>query len=521
MAKVKVCIKLVDDNSVEDKTLAEIAPEGMTLDKLIEKKVASVGWADRKLVVKSAQLYDEDFKQFVDITEPFDSLVLLNMQRFEIHLNKAPEMNTILADITINGTVQQEQKLVLPPDSTVCGFILAATSMFCKDATDTTVNFVKYFDPDFNEFIDIEKPFENVPILFQNRYAISIVYAKIPTNLNSDSHHAESKVSNEPLVYDVAQPVKPASMPAKSAPPSSVTQKSWSQAHNQDAKGFSPSNKIEPPKFDNVSTSNDFAVNSNSVDRRNLNLNQTAEAVSSSSSRQSPSSFLSHNQTVLAIPRPPIRAASAAVANQPQQYQMQQQNQQNMSSHSYIPQVTYFAVYLFQPPVRFSQLPKDNPLLNEMKGRLAARGQASANAAALYGSPSDPFLISRTQQQASGASASALPTACLIPTPAPAPQPVKLPIAQVPLTASSTSSPAAPYRHNPAQQAIVNQIQQKQQQPAIRTIQPSFFLPTSTFTPAPFSIPVPASMPSTTTSNSTDPNPHFKPKVELIRFKEF
>ena len=63
-------------------------------------------------------------------------------------------------------------------------------------------------------------------------------------------------------------------------------------------------------------------------------------AMSSSSPRQSPSSFLLHNQTVPAIPPPPTRTASVAVANQPQQHQMQQQNQQNMPSHSYIPQVS-------------------------------------------------------------------------------------------------------------------------------------------------------------------------------------
>ncbi|PAV92619.1 hypothetical protein WR25_01344 [Diploscapter pachys] len=198
MAKVKVCIKLVDDISAESKTLVETVPEGMTLKELIEKKVASVGWADRELIVKSTQLYDDDFKQFADITEPSDSLVLLNMQRFEVHLNKAePKMDTILADILINGTVQQGQELVLPPNSTVNDFILAVTSTFCKDATDTTVTSVKYFDPDFKEFVDIEKPFENVPILFQNRYAISIVYTKIPINPNSDSRDMESKVSNE------------------------------------------------------------------------------------------------------------------------------------------------------------------------------------------------------------------------------------------------------------------------------------------------------------------------------------
>ncbi|PAV90989.1 hypothetical protein WR25_21484 [Diploscapter pachys] len=198
MVKVKVCIKLVDDSSVESKTLSEIVPEGTTLKELIEKKVTSVGWTNKELIVKSAQLYDEDFKQFVDITEPFDSLVLLNMQRFEVHLNKAePKMDIILADISINETVQQGQKLVLPSDSTVNDFILAVVSTFCKDATDTAVNSVNYFDPDFNEFIDIEKPFENVPILFQHRYSISIVYAKMPINLNSDLHDMESKLPNE------------------------------------------------------------------------------------------------------------------------------------------------------------------------------------------------------------------------------------------------------------------------------------------------------------------------------------
>ncbi|PAV62127.1 hypothetical protein WR25_07523 [Diploscapter pachys] len=89
MTEVKVSIKLVDDSSAQNKALVETVPEGMTLKELIEKKVASVGWAGRKLVVKSAQLYDEDFKRFFDTTEPFDSLVLLNMQQFEVHLNKA------------------------------------------------------------------------------------------------------------------------------------------------------------------------------------------------------------------------------------------------------------------------------------------------------------------------------------------------------------------------------------------------------------------------------------------------
>ena len=85
---VKVSIKLVDDSSAESKAFAETVPRGMTLGELIEKKVANVGWAGRNLVAKSAQLYDEDFKQFFEVTKPFDSLVLLNMQRFEVHLDK-------------------------------------------------------------------------------------------------------------------------------------------------------------------------------------------------------------------------------------------------------------------------------------------------------------------------------------------------------------------------------------------------------------------------------------------------
>ena len=104
-------------------------------------------------------------------------------------------METILVDITINGTVQQGQKLVLPSDSTVNDFILVVVSTFCKDATNTTVNFVKYFDSDFKEFIDIEKPFENVPILFPNRYAISITHVEIPTELENTPQDKEPKAN--------------------------------------------------------------------------------------------------------------------------------------------------------------------------------------------------------------------------------------------------------------------------------------------------------------------------------------
>ncbi|PAV72464.1 hypothetical protein WR25_02647 [Diploscapter pachys] len=117
MAKVKVCIQLVDDTSAESKTLAEIVPEGMTFDKLIKKKVASVGWANRKLVVKSAQLYDEDFKRFVDITEPFDSLVLLNMQQFEVHLNKAKRIATPLINNTMNELSRDINNLQIGGDN--------------------------------------------------------------------------------------------------------------------------------------------------------------------------------------------------------------------------------------------------------------------------------------------------------------------------------------------------------------------------------------------------------------------
>ena len=88
MGEIKVSIRLMDDSSAESKTLAEAVPRGTTLEELIKKKVASVGWAGRNLIVKSAQVYNEDFNQFTDITEPLDSLVLRNMQRFEVHLGK-------------------------------------------------------------------------------------------------------------------------------------------------------------------------------------------------------------------------------------------------------------------------------------------------------------------------------------------------------------------------------------------------------------------------------------------------
>ena len=106
-------------------------------------------------------------------------------------------MGTILANIAINGTVQRGQKLMLSSDSTVNDLILDVVSIFCKDATDMTVHFVKYFDPHLKELVDIEKPFENVPILLQHQYDISIVHTKTPINLNSNSHNMEPKLSNK------------------------------------------------------------------------------------------------------------------------------------------------------------------------------------------------------------------------------------------------------------------------------------------------------------------------------------
>ncbi|PAV70955.1 hypothetical protein WR25_20930 [Diploscapter pachys] len=194
MVEVKVRIKIVDDNAAEDMVLAAVVSDGMTLDKLIEENIANAGWSGRSLVVKSARIYDKDFNEYVDVIKPYDSLTLSHMQRFEVHLNKAePKMETILADISINGTVQQGQKLVLPSDSTVYSFILAVASTFCKDATDTTVDFVKYFDSDFDEFIDIAKPYENVALNFQSRYAISITHVEIPTIPNSNPPDKETE----------------------------------------------------------------------------------------------------------------------------------------------------------------------------------------------------------------------------------------------------------------------------------------------------------------------------------------
>ncbi|PAV76254.1 hypothetical protein WR25_02173 [Diploscapter pachys] len=198
MAEVKVRIKLVDDNAAEDMVLVASVPDGMTLDKLIEENIVNAGWSGRNLVVKSARRYDKDFNEYVDVIKPYNSQTLSHMQRFEIHLNKeTPETGTILADITINGTVQQGQKLVLPPDSTVNDFIFAVFAMFCKDAPNSTINYVKYFDSDFNEFVNIAKPYENVALNFQSRYTISITHVESPTIPNSNPLDKETKLSNE------------------------------------------------------------------------------------------------------------------------------------------------------------------------------------------------------------------------------------------------------------------------------------------------------------------------------------
>ncbi|PAV76372.1 hypothetical protein WR25_03491 [Diploscapter pachys] len=85
----KILIKLVNDNSSEEKTFISDLTDGLTLDKLIEERIANAGWADRNLVIESARLYDADFKKLVDITMPLDALTLTDMQEFEIHLNKA------------------------------------------------------------------------------------------------------------------------------------------------------------------------------------------------------------------------------------------------------------------------------------------------------------------------------------------------------------------------------------------------------------------------------------------------
>ncbi|PAV92150.1 hypothetical protein WR25_15315 [Diploscapter pachys] len=141
---VKISIKLVDDSSAESQTLVETVPEGMTLEELIEKKVASVGWTDRELIVKSAQLYDEDFKQLVDITEPLDSLVILNLQRFEVHLNKAAQIllngvnghlwliSKTKCIIWVDGILKQEKiriELIVGDD----GIFVAFKSCLCLD----------------------------------------------------------------------------------------------------------------------------------------------------------------------------------------------------------------------------------------------------------------------------------------------------------------------------------------------------------------------------------------------------
>ncbi|PAV83025.1 hypothetical protein WR25_24983 [Diploscapter pachys] len=85
----KILIKLVNDNSSEEKTLTSDFTDGLTLDKLIEEKIANAGWTNRNLVIKSTRLYDTDFNEFIDITMPLDTLTLADKQRFEIRLNKA------------------------------------------------------------------------------------------------------------------------------------------------------------------------------------------------------------------------------------------------------------------------------------------------------------------------------------------------------------------------------------------------------------------------------------------------
>ena len=86
-------VKLVIENSSEEKAFVLEVTEGTTIESLISHAISKAKWQNRKLTPLIAKLFDVETKQFNAIAQPHNNVTVSHMQKFEIRLNDKVSRN--------------------------------------------------------------------------------------------------------------------------------------------------------------------------------------------------------------------------------------------------------------------------------------------------------------------------------------------------------------------------------------------------------------------------------------------
>ncbi|PAV93154.1 hypothetical protein WR25_06589 [Diploscapter pachys] len=86
-------VKLVIENSPEEKAFVLEVPEVTTVESLISHAISKAKWKDRKLALLTAKLGMAEAKQFNAITQPLNDMIVSHLQKFEIRLKDKVSRN--------------------------------------------------------------------------------------------------------------------------------------------------------------------------------------------------------------------------------------------------------------------------------------------------------------------------------------------------------------------------------------------------------------------------------------------
>ncbi|PAV83024.1 hypothetical protein WR25_24982 [Diploscapter pachys] len=178
-----VFVKLSIEDSSEDEAFRLEVANGTKVMALISEAMAKVNWTGRRLKVQTVKLFNTSTKDYDDISQSYESLLVSGEQKYEFRLKN----EGVIANIIANGTTHQGLRFSLPVGATVQDLVDAVFDKFDPTSTNRVINSVKIYDSKFDEWASVAKPYSEKAIEFDRKYsvAISCKEAEIPPNMNS------------------------------------------------------------------------------------------------------------------------------------------------------------------------------------------------------------------------------------------------------------------------------------------------------------------------------------------------
>ncbi|PAV93037.1 hypothetical protein WR25_24792 [Diploscapter pachys] len=229
-------VKLVIENSPEEKALVLEETEGTTVESLIRLAISKAKWKDRRLTLLTAKLYIAEATQFNAITQPLNDMAVSHLQKFEIRLRDEEIATTcsINVDVTINGTTQANQQFELSDNANVQDLIMAILDKIRRNEGNSMIDSVRIFYSEFDEWADVIEPYSNEAIKFDRKYSVVIncKEPEIPPNANS-SEKSDQVNSPRTFVMSNSSPAAESGQRDMAHTKPSPTQSSIAIASNQ------------------------------------------------------------------------------------------------------------------------------------------------------------------------------------------------------------------------------------------------------------------------------------------------